>query len=306
MKMKLRSLALPASGLIIGWGQAKGIFRKGECDVSDEHAWRKKFSAGRRSVDYYVKSGMNVAVGTGSIGNIVIDRIAQKFKEKDLVNINILPCSEELKRRAISLGLPVCSIDDVTHVDVSISGADEVDQSMTMVKGKTGCFLREKMIEQAADLVIVAVEDSKLTKKLGTGAPLPVEILPFSPKFTRDQIQRLPSLKGCRASIRRGSISTNITDGEDIAVTDNGNFIIDIYFDNPIKDVAAVAKDLDSLAGVVGHGLFINLASILLVADNKEVYTISRGDDGPDHLWACLVVKYPLERAALDNREPFE
>eukprot|EP01037_Dinobryon_pediforme_P019623 gene19623-20073_t len=121
-------------------------------------------------VDTTLGSGMNLAVGTGSTGSIVIDRVSTKLKSQVLSNIRIIPGSEEMKRICISLGIPVCSIDDVTTIHLAIVGADEVDPSLAMLKGRTGSFLREKMLEQAANIVVVAVDDSKLARKLGFGA----------------------------------------------------------------------------------------------------------------------------------------
>lgn len=280
-----------------------------EGDFEDEYVWRKRIRVGHKAVDDYLKSGMNVGVGTGSTGNIVIKMVATKLRDRTLTDVVIVPGSEELKRICISLGVPTCSIDDVAIVHIAIVGADEVDSSFAMVKGRTGCFLREKMIEKAANTVIVAVDDSKLTRKLGTGSPLPVEIVPFSHRFTLRQIESLSSLRGCRASVRVGNIGNMISDGEMIAVTDNGNYIVDIYFDRPIQDPFAIAKELEAVSGVVGHGLFLDHSkTILLVADNKGVHTIKNGGDFLDEetLWTSTAMKLPLEREALDNRQPLE
>ena len=282
------------------------------CD-DEEHSWKKKVRVSQKAVDDYVKSGMNLAVGTGSTGSIVIDRVSTKLKSQVLSNIRIIPGSEEMKRICISLGIPVCSIDDVTTIHLAIVGADEVDPSLAMLKGRTGSFLREKMLEQAANIVVVAVDDSKLARKLGFGAPLPVEIIPFSHRFTRQQLENLPSLKGSRAIVRVGSVGNNAADGEMIAVTDSGNYIVDIFFAEPLRDLNATIKEIESVAGVVGHGLFMDLATVLLVADNKGVYTIEKeriqnGDAGVpiDSLWINSSMKLPLEREALDNRQPVQ
>ena len=292
-----------SSGLLLN---RKATTLASEGDFNDEYVWRKRIRVSHKAVDDYLKSGMNVGVGTGSTGSIVINIIAAKLREHTLTDVIIIPGSEELKRNCISLGIPVCSIDDIAVVHLAIVGADEVDSSLDMVKGRTGCFLREKMIENAANIVVVAVDDSKLTRKLGNGSPLPVEIVPFSHRYTLRQIESLSSLRGCRANLRVGNIGNMISDGEMIAVTDNGNYIVDIYFDRPIQDATSIAKELESVTGVVTHGLFLETATILLVADNKGVHTIKNevGCCDKDPLWTNTTMKLPLEREALDNREP--
>eukprot|EP01036_Dinobryon_divergens_P023999 gene23999-32404_t len=286
----------------------KEITYSSEGDIDDEYVWRKRIRVGHKAVDDYLKSGMNVGVGTGSTGSIVVNIVAAKLRDHTLTDVVIVPGSEELKRNCISLGIPVCSIDDVAVVHLAIVGADEVDSSLAMVKGRTGCFLREKMIEKAANTVIVAVDDSKLTRKLGAGSPLPVEIVPFSHRFTLRQIESLSSLRGCRANVRVGNIGNMISDGEMIAVTDNGNYIVDIYFDRPIQDPASIARELEAVIGVVSHGLFLDSTTILLVADNKGVHTIKNGGNILDEetLWTNTTMKLPLEREALDNRQPLD
>ena len=136
---------------------------------------------------------------------------------------------------------------------MAIDGADDVDYNLALVKGGGGALLREKMVEVMADKFICIVDDSKLGKGLGPGFPLPVEITPFCHEHTRRVVESIPSLAGCKAVIRMGSVSNNKIDGDKIAVTDNGNYIVDLFFDEPIKDVAAAARDLKN-TGNEGRG----------------------------------------------------
>jgi ribose 5-phosphate isomerase A len=248
-------------------------------------------------------SGMTVSVGTGTIGLIAIGRIGEKLKNKEILDVTIVPCSEDLKKKCISLGIPVSSLSDVSAIDIAISGADEIDPSLNMIKGKTGSLLREKMVEQAAKSVILLIDDSKLTRKLGPGAPLAVEVIPYSHQHIRKKIESLPSLSGCRAILRRGNINNNKSDGMDVSVTDNGNYIIDIFFNDPIKNIEKVANDLNSIVGVVEHGLFMRTPYTLIISDNKAVvHTLEKLDN--DFWFDLLIPKSPLDREALDNRDP--
>lgn len=113
---------------------------------------------------------------------------------------------------------------------------------MMYLSDKGGALLREKMVEVVSDKFICIVDESKLSKGLGPGFPLPVEITPFCFEHTRRLVESLPSVKGCKAVLRMGSVANNKNDGPNIAVTDNGNYIIDLFFTEPISDVALVGS----------------------------------------------------------------
>lgn len=221
---------------------------------------------GYKSVDDYVRSGMVVGLGTGSTAYFAVERVGQKLKSGELKDVICIPTSERTKEQALSLGIPLVTLNEKSKLDVAIDGADEVDPSLALVKGGGGALLREKMVEVMADKFICIVDESKLTKGLGPGFPLPVEITPFCHEHTQRVVQALPSVKGCTAVLRKGSISNNKPDGENIAITDNGNYIIDLFFTEPIKDVNAVAKELKNTVGVVDHGLFVDMTTACIVA----------------------------------------
>lgn len=127
------------------------------------------------------------------------------------------------------------------------------------------------MVEVVSDKFICIVDESKLSKGLGPNFPLPVEITPFCHEHTRRLIENLPSIKGCRAVLRRGSIANNKPDGEEIAVTDNGNYIVDLFFDKPLENVALTASELKNTVGVVEHGIFANMCYAVIVAGKSGV-----------------------------------
>jgi hypothetical protein len=115
--------------------------------------------------------------------------------------------------------------------------------------GGGGALLREKMVEVVSDKFICIVDESKLSKGLGPGFPLPVEITPFCHEHTLRLVQGLPSVKGCKAVLRMGSIANNKNDGPEIAVTDNGNYIVDLFFETAIVDVALAAREIKATVG---------------------------------------------------------
>merc|ERR1740130_1138480 len=136
-----------------------------------------------------------------------------------------------------------------------------------MVKGGGGAHLREKMVEVAANKFVVIVDESKLCQSLGPGFPVPVEVVPFCYLHIMRQIADLPSLKGrCSPTLRLGSSSNNKPDGDQPAVTDNGNYIVDLVFSKPLVKPAVAASELKTVVGVVEHGLFCGMADEVLVA----------------------------------------
>jgi len=171
--------------------------------------------------------------------------------------------------QAESLQIPLCTLDDVERpIDVAIDGADSVDGSLNLVKGGGGAMHREKLIELAAKKFVVSqkyscsillynfmvlsfrnwqviVDDSKLCKKIGSHFPLPVEIGQFCHGHIMRQIAALPAAKGCSPVLRRGDCSNNKSEpGAEPAVTDNGNFVVDLQFEGDIEDSAALAAQV--------------------------------------------------------------
>lgn len=226
-----------------------------------------KKMVGYKAVDDYVTSGMVVGLGTGSTAYFAVERLGMLLKSGDLKDIVAIPTSIRTKEQAEELGIPLVTLDTHSKLDVAIDGADEVDPALNLVKGGGGALLREKMVEVMADKFIVIVDESKLCKGLGPGFPLPVEITPFCHEHTLRLVGALPSVAGCTAKLRMGSAATgSAPDGDEIAVTDNGNYIVDLFFEEPIKDAVKAAEELKNLTGVVDHGLFCGMSTAVIIA----------------------------------------
>jgi ribose 5-phosphate isomerase A len=234
---------------------------------------------GYKSVDDHVESGMVVGLGTGSTAYFAVERLGQKIASGELTDIVAIPTSVRTKEQAESLKIPLCTLNEKSILDVAIDGADEVDPDLALVKGGGGALLREKMVEVMAKKFVVIVDESKLCKGLGPGFPLPVEITPFCHMHTLRTIADLPSVKGCEAVLRMGSSSTNKPDGDEIAVTDNGNYIVDLHFKEPIKDVNAAASELKNTVGVVDHGLFVGMSYQVIVAGSDGIKVAGTGGE---------------------------
>ncbi|XAR52486.1 Ribose-5-phosphate isomerase [Bertholletia excelsa] len=214
----------------------------------------------------FVESGMVLGLGTGSTAKHAVDRIGELLRRGKLKNIIGIPTSKKTHEQALSLGIPLSDLDSHPVVDLAIDGADEVDTCMNLVKGRGGSLLREKMIEGASKKFIVIVDESKLVKHLGgSGLAMPVEIVPFCWKFTAQKLQILFEDSGCVAKLR-----TYTENGEPF-VTDNGNYIIDMYFKRDIGDLNTASDSILRLPGVVEHGMFISMASTVIVAGELGV-----------------------------------
>ncbi len=221
----------------------------------------QKKAAALRAVEA-VASGMVLGLGTGSTVRYAIDRIGELWREGKLHDIVGIATSERTAAQARGLAIPLATLETHPHVDLALDGADEVDPDLSLIKGLGGALLREKQVERRAKRFIVMVDESKLVAKLGTQSPLPVEVAPGADLAA--SLQRL----GCTPSLR-GGIHTPY-------VTDNGNHIFDCRFVHGIDDARALALHLDAMPGVLAHGLFLDMASEVVVASPAGVRVLKR------------------------------
>ncbi|KAJ4822269.1 putative ribose-5-phosphate isomerase 3, chloroplastic [Turnera subulata] len=223
----------------------------------------KKLAADK-AVDY-VKSGMVLGLGTGSTAAFVVAKLGELLKSGQLTDIVGVPTSKRTQEQALSLGIPLSGLDDNPKLDLAIDGADEVDPLLNLVKGRGGALLREKMVEAASDSFVVVVDETKLVSGLGgSGLAMPVEVVQFCWKYNLGRLQELFKEEECEAKLRLGE------KGE-AYVTDNGNYIVDLYFKTPIKDGYAAGKEISALEGVVEHGLFLDMATAVIIAGKTGV-----------------------------------
>lgn len=212
----------------------------------------------------YVESGMVLGLGTGSTAAFAVARIGELMKAGELKDIVGVPTSKRTAEQAASLGIPLSVLDDHPNIDLAIDGADEVDPELNLVKGRGGALLREKMVEAASAKFVVIVDESKLVTGLGgSGLAMPVEVVPFCWKYNASRLQSLFQAEGCEAKLRM--------DGDKPYVTDNANYIVDLYFKTPIKDSRAAAKAMLAFEGVVEHGLFLDMATAVIIAGAEGV-----------------------------------
>ena len=223
-------------------------------------AARFKRQAGEQAASL-VQSGMVVGLGTGSTAIFAIRRIAVRLRTGDLTDIVAIATSRATEATARTLGISMLADDIPREIDLTIDGADEVDPALNLIKGGGGALLREKIVAQASRREVIVVDGGKLSSRLGTHWPLPVEVLEFGWRSQACFLERLGA-----------AVTPRMVDG-DLYRTDQGNIILDSRF-GPISDPTVLAGTLDSRAGLVEHGLFIGIASDVIVA----------GRDGLRHL----------------------
>lgn len=230
-----------------------------------------KKMVGYKAVDDHVKSGMVVGLGTGSTAYFAVERVGQKLASGELTDIVAIPTSIRTKEQAESLNIPLVTLDTHSRLDVAIDGADLVDPALNLVKGGGGALFREKIVEASADKFIVIVDQSKIVDALGPAFPLPIECLPFCIEHTMRNLEALPAMQGAKAVLRRGSSANNQVDGEEIAISDNQCYLVDMHFDEPIKDPVALADQINKVVGTVEHGLFVGMTTSVIIAGEDGI-----------------------------------
>jgi ribose 5-phosphate isomerase A len=213
----------------------------------------------------YIQSGTIVGLGHGSTAILAVRGLAEKLSRGELTDIQGIPCSRVVEAEARRLGIPLTTLEDHVPgpagcvIDLTFDGADEVDPDLNLIKGGGGALLREKIVAQASRREIIVVDESKLSPVLGTHWAVPVEVVPFG---WRTQAAYLESL-GAQVRLRPSDDAPG--HGGALFKTDQGNLILDCNF-GPIHDPVGLAARLDARTGIVAHGLFLGLATEVIVA----------------------------------------
>lgn len=204
-----------------------------------------------------VKDGMKVGLGSGSTVYWMIRSLGERIQQ-DGLKIEGIPSSNQTATWAEEAGIPLTDFSNVKELDITIDGADEVDVNNHLIKGGGAALFREKIIAQAAKEFVIIVDQSKVVETLGEFS-LPVEVLPFSWQRTANEISKL----GCVPTVR--------VHEEEPLVTDNGNYILDCPF-KVIPHPDKLNKEIKSIVGVIETGLFIDMATTVIVGEKDNIY----------------------------------
>jgi ribose 5-phosphate isomerase A len=221
---------------------------------------QEKEAAARASLRF-VQDGQTVGLGTGSTAAYFIQLLGVQVKKG--LRIRGIPTSERSREQAASLGIPLTTLDECQEIDVTVDGADEVDPQLRLIKGGGGALLREKIVASATKQLVIVADATKRVPVLGK-FPLPVEVIKFAQAVVAKKIEAL----GASVGLRRGA------DGSPF-LSDENNYILDCRF-GQIPDADRLARRLSDMPGVVEHGLFIGMASVVLLANGSEVVELRR------------------------------
>lgn len=225
-----------------------------------------KERAARAALDL-VEDGMRLGLGSGSTAARFVDALAGRVASG--LNVVCVPTSEATRAQAEQLGIKLTTLDETPQLNLTIDGADEIDDQLRMIKGGGGALLREKIVATASDRMVVIADESKLVVTLGM-FPLPVEVVRFGLMATVRLIEAIATQAGCVGDIR-----LRPGPGDAPFVTDQGNLIVDCAF-GAIPEPEVLAFALKRVPGVVEHGLFLGLADLAIVAGSGGVRALRR------------------------------
>jgi len=212
----------------------------------------------------HVENGMRLGIGTGSTAEEFVRLLAEKVAGG--LKVEGVPTSERTARLCVELGVPLKSLDELPELDLTIDGADEVDGKLRLIKGGGGALLREKIVACASQRMIVIADETKVVETLGA-FPLPIEINAFGQIATRIAVEKVAARLGLSGELELRS------SGDGLFMTDGGHLILDASFGR-IPDAEALSSQLNSIPGVVEHGLFINIASLAVIAGPSGARTL--------------------------------
>ena len=202
-----------------------------------------------------LENGMIVGLGSGSTAALMIKSLAEEIRLGNLKNIKGVPTSFQSEVLALELNIPLVDLASVTQIDIAIDGADEVDPNFQLIKGGGACHVREKLVASKANKLLIVVDETKLVQNLNQVFPLPVEVLPSAWKQVKDIISEMSGVSKLRMATKKAGP----------VVTDQGNLILDVLFNDGINDPKDLEMQINNIPGVLENGLFVDLTDKVLV-----------------------------------------
>ena len=214
-----------------------------------------------------IEDGMIVGLGSGTTAALALGILGRRVAEG--LRVIGIPTSDQTKREARRLGISLSTLREHEHIDITIDGADEVDvATLSVLKGRGGALLREKIVASASEHLVIIVDETKLVDRLGVHGLLPVEVVPFGWQATARRLRRLVT-----------SLAQRMTPEGEPFITDGGHYILDCAV-GEIGDPEDLQRQLDGMVGVVEHGLFLGLASRVIVGSSQGVRVLQQARRG--------------------------
>lgn len=234
--------------------------------MKHEKTWveKAKKNAALEAIEH-VKDESVIGLGSGSTVAYAVEELGKKIKLNDLC-VKAVPTSYQAFMLAVKHGIPTTTLDENPKLDLTIDGADQIDEELNLIKGMGGALTREKIVAAASKTLIIIADERKKAKILGENDhPVPIEVLPFA---VHPIMLKIKELKG-RPHIREGAGKFGPV------VTDNGNFIIDAYF-GLIKNPAELERKIKAIPGVVETGLFVGMADMVYLGKHDKIEKLER------------------------------
>tara|TARA_B100001250_G_C19708280_1_gene747956 strand:- start:323 stop:1036 length:714 start_codon:yes stop_codon:yes gene_type:complete len=214
-----------------------------------------------------IKDGMILGLGSGSTAALMIKALGSKLSSGEIKDIVGITTSFQGEVLATQLGIPLKALSAVSTIDLAIDGADEVDPNFQLIKGGGACHVQEKLVAALAKKFLIVVDSTKIVKTLNLGFKLPVEVLPSAWQLVEFRLKDLGGISTLRMAEKKAGP----------VVTDQGNLVLDVSFNNGITEPEHLENQINNIPGVLENGLFVNLASEILVGQVKgEVVTVNR------------------------------
>ena len=202
-----------------------------------------------------VESEMTVGLGSGSTAALMIKSLADEIHSGKLKNIRGVATSFQSEVLALELDIPLIDLASVSQIDLAIDGADEVDPSFQLIKGGGACHVREKLVASKAQQLLIVVDETKMVQNLNKSFPLPVEVLPNAWKYVKDRISEMNGFSTLRMATKKAGP----------VVTDQGNLILDVLFNDGIKNPKDIEMSINNIPGVLENGLFVDMTDKVIV-----------------------------------------
>jgi len=202
-----------------------------------------------------VESDMIVGLGSGSTAALMIKSLADEIHSGKLKNIRGVATSFQSEVLALELEIALIDLASVSQIDLAIDGADEVDPCFQLIKGGGACHVREKLVASKAQQLLIVVDETKMVQNLNKSFPLPVEVLPNAWKYVKDRISEMNGCSTLRMATKKAGP----------VVTDQGNLILDVLFNDGIKNPKDIERSINNIPGVLENGLFVDMTDKVLV-----------------------------------------
>ncbi|GAB3063721.1 ribose 5-phosphate isomerase A [Virgibacillus ainsalahensis] len=214
----------------------------------------KKKNAGEKAVEY-IEDGMTLGLGSGSTIYWMMKRLSVQIQNG--LSVKGIPTSKRTEGWAREFGIPLTEFAEIEKIDLAIDGANEIDPNLNLIKGGGGSLVREKIVNEFAERLLIIADDGKFYNQLGKHL-LPVEVIPFGWEVTARNLEKL----GCTTNLRMQD--------NNVFISDNENYIVDCQFDS-IQDPVRLHEELKLLVGVIETGLFCNMVDQVIIGKDSKV-----------------------------------